>query len=516
MRLGLFALGLLLLATPALAEPWPTAHGGPANDRSAASAITPENVATLHLAWRQPARGAVTGTPVHDGSTAFFADWDGHVSAVNVSTGKIVWSVDVDQRIDASLALAGGSVLAGDATGNLTALDAKTGRVRWTTWVEPLRGIHLWGSPSVHEGRVFLGIASDQTDVTYEGPQDARGGVACLDLATGAILWKTYMQAPGAFGVSVWSSPALDPALGLLFVGTGNAYGEPAGDHSDSLVALRMDDGAIAWSFQATKDDGFNARGASGPDADFGASPLLFDLSGRPVVADGDKAGRFFALDRKTGELIWQTKADFVAPGATPAEKEGFLATAAYANGTIFAPTTDRSMVHAIDATTGRIRWSRELNAKPASYGERMFGPATETNGIVFQGNAFGQLFALDARDGHVLATIDVGGDVQAGVSFVGDTVLVPDAGDVLWSGQGNLSAYRLGAKPSPTPTTAKPAPSTPTGATTPTILSPVLVDDGSHAAAQFSKSPVPGWGVSSLILVAAAAAAGRRAKRRS
>jgi polyvinyl alcohol dehydrogenase (cytochrome) len=302
-------LALLVLAPPlAVGGPaWPSAHGGIENHRWAPSThLSPATVGDLVRAWRYPALGAVTGTPVHEGDVVYFGDWGGGVHAVRALDGGKVWSVRNEAGVDSSLALDGPRVLVADVDGNLTARDRETGKVLWRTRVDPVAGVHLYGSPVPHGGRVYQGIASEQTDLAYEGPQDFRGGVACLDAGTGRLLWKTPMQPEGAHGVSVWSTPALDPELGLLFVGTGNAYGLPAGTRSDSIVALRMDDGAVAWSHQATKDDAFNARGAPGADADFGASPLLFEVEGRKLVGDGDKAGRFHVLDRGTGEPVWQ------------------------------------------------------------------------------------------------------------------------------------------------------------------------------------------------------------------
>ena len=521
------------LASATEAPSWPAAHGVLENHRSAPSALTPESVLTLERAWRHKALGSVTGTPVHADGVAYFADWAGGVHAVRIADGATVWSVKNEAGVDSSLAVDGPRVLVADMDGNLTARDRATGKVVWRTYVEPLAGVHLFGSPVPHAGRIYQGIASEQTDLAYDGPQDFRGGVAALDSETGRILWKTYMQPEGAYGVSVWSTPALDPELGLLFVGTGNAYGPPAGTRSDSIVALRMDDGRIAWSHQATEGDTFNARGSPGADADFGASPLLFEANGRKLVGEGDKAGRFYVLDRATGELVWNRKVDFVAPGVSSAEKEGFLGSAAYADGVLYAPTTARSMVHALDAATGDVKWARELNEQPKHYGDRMFGSATVSGGVVLQGNAFGKLFALDAATGRVLKEVDVGGDVQGGVSLAGDVILVPDAGGVLWDAFGNLTAYRVKGGPvtaTPTPSTQPPTvsatPPAPATATPPTddgngpdVLVPDVVvaspPGGVRAGETPLDAPVPGLGAWALLTCAASAALAARGRRR-
>jgi polyvinyl alcohol dehydrogenase (cytochrome) len=532
LSLALLAPFLAPLASAAEAPDWPAAHGVLENHRSVPSALTPESVLAVERVWRYKALGAVTGTPVHEDGVAYFADWAGGVHAVRISDGTAVWSVKNDAGVDSSLAVDGPRVLVGDMDGNLTARDRQTGKVLWRTWVEPLAGTHLFGSPVPHGGRIYQGIASEQTDLAYQGPQDFRGGVAALDSETGKVLWKTYMQPQGAFGISVWSTPALDPGMGLLFVGTGNAYGPPAGTRSDSVVALRMDDGRIVWHHQATEGDTFNARGSPGADADFGSSPILFEAHGRKLVGDGDKAGRFYVLDRATGELVWNRKVDFVAQGASLAEKEGFLGTGAFANGVIFAPTTARSMVHALDAATGEVKWARELNEQPKDYGARMFGSTTVSGGVVLQGNAFGKLFALDAATGKVLKEIDVGGDVQGGVSLAGNVILVPDAGGVMWEGSGNLTAYRVageaGSAP-PTPATPGRPPTgsaaTPTPAGTPGGADPGVVPDvvvtappgGAGAAESPLESSVPGVSAWAVLTAAASAAvaAGRGWGRR-
>lgn len=444
---------------------WRAAHGTLENTRAVASGVDHESIATATQAWQRRALGSVTGTPIHADGAIYFADWGGGVHAVRADDGAEIWFRNHPAGADSSVAVDEARVFVADMSGNLTALDRASGEALWSTRLAPQAGAHLYGSPVPHAGRVYQGIASEQTLIEYEGPQDFRGGVACVDAATGEIVWRTLMQPEGQFGISVWSTPAIDPELGLLFVGTGNAYGHPAGDLSDSIVALRMSDGAIAWSYQATQEDGFNARGAPGADADFGASPILYEVEARKLVGDGDKSGRWFTLDRATGEHVWVTRADFVAPNVTPAEKEGFLGTGAYADGVVFAPTTARSMVHAMDVATGDVLWARELNDQPQDYGDRMFGSTTVTNGLVLQGNAFARVFALDVATGEIVHELGVPGDVQGGISVAGELLFVPDAGGVLWDGFGNVTAYRVRAKDAP-PTVSTP-PSTPPPATT-------------------------------------------------
>ncbi|HVM46080.1 MAG TPA: PQQ-binding-like beta-propeller repeat protein, partial [Candidatus Thermoplasmatota archaeon] len=383
------------------------------------------------------------------------------------------------------------------------------GSLVWRVRADDVEGTHLYGSPVVHDGVLYTGVASEQTLIEYTGEQTFRGSVAAFDAKDGKMLWKTYLQEEGGLGVSVWSTPAVDPELGLLFVGTGNSYGEPVSEYTDSIVALRMRDGSIAWHHQATKNDAFNARGAPGPDRDFGASPLLFEANGRKLVGDGDKGGTFFALDRASGELVWTAKADFRVQGVPSSQVEGFLGTASYYDGVIYAPTTARSMVHAIDATTGEVKWARELNPLPTKYGDRMFAPSTAAHGVVLQGNAFGSVFGLDMATGEVLAELKVAGGVQGGIALAGDTFLVPDVGKDLWSMRGGVTAFRVdstgAAQPTPDPPATGTTPTTPGGPPTTPGHEPDLDNPGAI------KDGIPGAPLWALLLTLGVGAAWRR-----
>ena len=85
---------------------------------------------------------------------------------------------------------------------------------------------------------------------------------------------------------------------------------------------------------------------------------------------------------------------------------------AAYMNGRLFRGTSDAHVI-AMDATDGRIVWDVTLDV--AGRGVTVPMAPTAWNGLVFVGNAGGDLsgimghvYALDARDGHVVWRFDV------------------------------------------------------------------------------------------------------------
>ncbi len=98
-------------------------------------------------------------------------------------------------------------------------------------------------------------------------------------------------------------------------------------DHSESILALDLDNGTIIWSHHLGAYDTWNVYCAlvkqpspncppiPGPDADFGEAPLLHTIlddnvhpgSTKDVVIAGQKNGIVWALDHDDGHIVWAT-----------------------------------------------------------------------------------------------------------------------------------------------------------------------------------------------------------------
>jgi polyvinyl alcohol dehydrogenase (cytochrome) len=217
----------------------------------------------------------------------------------------------------------------GDAQANVYALDAATGRLLWKTDVDDFPVGRISGSPTLHNGRIYVGTASGEeasgANPAYECCK-FRGSVVAVDAATGKMLWKTYTieepkptkknavgtQLWGPSGAPVWSAPAIDAKLNRLYVTTGNNYSDPTSATSDSFIALDMDSGKILWSKQMTEKDAYtaacrlpdktNCADSNGPDFDFSSSPMLISMpNGRRMLLRGQKSGIVHALDPDKG-----------------------------------------------------------------------------------------------------------------------------------------------------------------------------------------------------------------------
>src|SRR5262249_48821320 len=155
----------------------------------------------------------------------------------------------------------------GDMRANVYALDADTGKQLWTARADDHLTSRISGAPALHEGVIYFPISSSEEAAaaipTY-GCCTFRGSVVALDIETGHLIWKSYtipekpkptkkgaggVQLWGPAGGAVWNSPTIDPQRGVLYVGTGDAYTEPAAPTTDAAEAMDLKTGRILWSF---------------------------------------------------------------------------------------------------------------------------------------------------------------------------------------------------------------------------------------------------------------------------
>src|ERR1700757_5291689 len=100
-----------------------------------------------------------------------------------------------------------------------------------------------------------------------------------------------------------WNTGTYDPATNQIFWPTGNPApsnrGEGrAGDnlYSNSLLALNADTGKMNWYFQFTKHDEH--------DWDATQIPVMIDAGGKHLIAQADRNGFFYVIDRTNGKLL--------------------------------------------------------------------------------------------------------------------------------------------------------------------------------------------------------------------
>lgn len=440
-----------------------------AGSRSLASALDTSSVTGLNPAWSIEIGGPVSATPVIEDGVAYVGSYDGNLYAVDLASGTQVWTyatgaavqepnLQIPLGITGSAAVADSVVYVGDAAATVHAVDAVSGKANWSVKVDEQTSASIWSSPVVWNNVVYVGVASVAKEDGF------RGSVVALDAASGKTIWQTYMVPEGADGAGVFDVPVIDPDRNLVIVGTQNAYTAnpaPFGDPT-SVVALDAASGKVQWVFNAW-DKGTPT--APVDDVAFSASPNLFSADQNGTVLDlvgiGQKSGVYWALNRDTGEVVWQQT---ISPAGFLGGMEG---TAAVANGTIAVPATDwpefdgpaSGMVTALDAVSGSVLWSAKEMAPAAS-------PTSISNDVVFHAGLDGVLHAFDLADGTERWNWNLDASVSSGIAVEGDTVVLgvgtPQFAPFVKLGN-TIRAFSLSAPPATPPA----SPVAPVGAAT-------------------------------------------------
>jgi quinohemoprotein ethanol dehydrogenase len=262
---------------------------------------------------------------VYDGVIYIVSGQD-DVFAIAADSGRVLWQyrsgLEEDdafvccQWVSRGLALGEGRIYLGRVDGVLLALDQRTGKVLWENHTgDPKRGYSLTAAPLYYDHKVIIGTAG--------GDLGIRGWVRAFDASTGKQVWSfDTVPGPGERGhdswpagndawqwggAPVWSTPAVDPELGLLYFSTGNPGPSLGGAvrpgdnlYTDSIVALDVATGRYRWHFQEVHHDLWDYD-APNPIILFEAT---FGGAVRKGLAQAGKTGWVYILDRVTGEPL--------------------------------------------------------------------------------------------------------------------------------------------------------------------------------------------------------------------
>jgi polyvinyl alcohol dehydrogenase (cytochrome) len=294
-----------------------------------------------------------------------------------------------------SLAYADGVLYYNGAGGNVIALNAEDGKQLWKQDSDPKQSADGMSSPVVGGDFVLVGGSNGGNELAGGA---FRGYVAAHDRKTGMLLWTTYTVPEGTKGASVWSSPSLDPVAGVGYIGTGNNYGMPASDTSDSFIALDLKSGTIKYKAQMMSGDTFGGGGlGNGPDADFGANPVLYETmvggAMTRMIGAGNKGGKAFGVKRDDGMKVWERS---LCPGTADGSKGVFTNSAWSGKNLIMACNeAGPATLFGLDGATGDIAWMRKLDGL-------VWGRISIANGVGFVGTG-GKLEAFNTDTGAVI-----------------------------------------------------------------------------------------------------------------
>jgi alcohol dehydrogenase (cytochrome c) len=390
------------------------------------------------------------------------------VQAYDAASGEPLWSYMPSLRYSnlccgpqsRGVAIAYGKLFLAQLDGTLTALDARNGAVLWKSdYQSTLPADSYFYSftmaPQVYDGMVIVGSSGAE----YPG----RGFVQAYDAAGGKLLWRFRTTAapsePGGDswsgdsylrgGGSVWSTPAIDPARGLVGFAVGNPNPDLDGHdrlgdnaYTNSIVGIGAGDGKLRWWNQEVPHDLWDYDAAA---------PVIFmdarDSHGKlvPAAAQAGKVGNVFIVNRETGERL--RKSDPFVPQSA----------------SLFQVPPENGSVTIYPASNGGSQWSpaafsprtRDFYVmgvhEPASYTTvevKAYQPGTPVAGQVMGGRLN---FVMDGKDEQAMfgtlsaVNVDTGKidwQHKSALPMVGGVLAT--AGDLVFCGEmdGQLSAF--------------------------------------------------------------------------
>ena len=297
------------------------------------------NVSKLKGIWEthlgglgKAAKYSGEGQPIYWKGVLYVTTGNDDVSAISVATGKIIWQhksnitpEDLDgllrlaeprcrdrqrarlprpARRQGRRAVAERPVSRSGRSSSCSGRRAPRSRAPRCTWTASSTSASSAPTSAI---RAFLQQIDAKTGklgwrfYTIPGPKDPGGNT-----------WPKGTDAYLRGGASVWSTPAVDAKLGLMYFTTGNAGndwygGDRAGKnlYASSIIALHMSTGKVAWYFQEVHHDIW--------DYDTPSPPVLFDATtaaGKKVQGIGDpgKTGWLYLLDRANGKPLYGIK----------------------------------------------------------------------------------------------------------------------------------------------------------------------------------------------------------------
>jgi outer membrane protein assembly factor BamB len=483
---------------PPTGSDWPTYGHDPMRSGNAAgeSMITSSTVNQLGLKWSTALDGDVTAQPLFvsavqaGGQTrdvVITATAANSVYAVDAANGTVIW------RRNFGPSDGTGTVPGGFGIEAAPVIDRTTGRVYTVSGDGIFRTLSLaagtdaaaalplitdnvltnkvWGGLNLVGGSIYVPTASDGNDI-----RPWRGRIFKVDVSGAApVLAQTFVVVPsipapdGGGGVWGYGGVSVDPTTGRVYAASGADDKNPEGYTPDAGRMLALDANLnLLGSFEPNHSGPCNQiGGGSTCDQDFGATPILYQPPGCPLLAAAvSKDGHIYVS--RVNDLaasappiqILALNIPFDGPGVG-----GMIGVPAYwPTGNMLFVTDAGPGINGINAgVVGlavnpapgcdlTVAWSVQL---PSVGQDQPPSDPTVADGLVFVGSPSGGV--VIAYDGATGAELWSSGSSITGATFAAPMVAAGSLYVGSWdgfsaTGGGHLRAFALGAAPPPPP----------------------------------------------------------------
>lgn len=380
-HLAVFLSGVLCLPTSLLADHWTQFRGPTGNGHAAAADLPVSWSETEGIQWKTAIHGRAWSSPVI---------WEDQVWLTSATEdGTQLFAMCINSR-----------------TGAIER-DLKLFDVETPQYAHPFNS-YASPTPVIEQGRIY---------VTFGSP-----GTACLDTATGKVLWERRDFVCNHFRGAGPSPILFGDSLIMNFDGSDHQF----------VVALDKHTGKTLWRTERSVDHkDLQPDGKPQADGDFRkafATPHIAAIHGRPVLlSQGAKA--HYGYDPNTGRELWRVEERTThSAGSRPLVANGLVyLTTGWSKGQLLAvqPGEDGAVIDAnqSDPTENaaglRVVWKtvRSVPRKPS---------IILHNELLFMIEDSGIASCLNAKTGDTLWQERVGGNYSASPILAEERIYLP------------------------------------------------------------------------------------------
>lgn len=350
------------------------------------------------------------------------------------------WKKNTGGAFSSSPTLAGGVLYVGDNNGLLSAIDPQSGRTLWAYRASN----PIMSAPIVYHNAVIVGEGDENSPQGSSPSHPIRVGkppsaLIALDRKSGKVLWKVALPGSGMptpaiiGGILVHHNGAghvlgIDPLTGRVLydrnlhsiasmvaaVPMPNGFFVTTGVDSNAMWMLNSKDGSVVW--QASFSPIASGLGDCPPVSDgtrIYCNYVMPPSSAVPVQTERQASFRAYAIDAVSGKRVWDVQLD---SGMLPLRNESAIPLLVH--GTLYMGSSVSPTVHALDASTGAVKWIMHTHGP-------VKGGIVYVNGTLYFGDFGGYLWAVNADTGAALGVknmhtpFNVGSPIAAGQTLI-------------------------------------------------------------------------------------------------